>query len=100
MQGEENKMRNLWGHDFDNRSSSSRLLRSLRPLVHVGVAFTLFYILTEKTIKRDRKYNEKEYKDPISRNFTKFVYRLEPHYYKYLDLIPVYNQEKSLEPNN
>ncbi len=84
----------LWSHDFESKTSTVRLIRSVRPMIHVAVFVSLISVFTERTIRKERENPGSSSKDPVFRNFLKLAFAAEPHFFKYLDLIPVYEQEQ------
>lgn len=84
----------LWSHDFESKTSTVRLIRAVRPMIHVTVFVSLISVFTERAIRKERENPGSSSRDPIFRNFLKFAFATEPHFFKYLDLIPVYEQNQ------
>ena len=81
-----------WDHDFDLKTSTGRLMHSLRPGAIIITSVALFGGYTLTLIQSKGK-NPDNYKDPVFKRLVKLYNRIEPHFFKYLDLIPIYEEK-------
>lgn len=86
-----NNKNKYWYHDIDLTTSTGKMIRSVRPFV-IFFAGTMCVSTLIYARINDKGRNPEKYSDPVMKYFVKTVFHNESHFYKYLDLIPVYEK--------